>query len=511
MDTLQQTTLWQALNSIVSRHGNRVALIGVDRELTWGQLQEESTRIARLFVDMGLGPGDVVGLCVTKRLELVVAFFALSRIGAIAAPVNFKLEPGHLVDQFTTSEVKAVVLESAFDDVIKPLVYLVGDRILYVDQPSRYSGYHWADKPAVGEQELGPEPQPNDPTYYNYTSGSTGRPKGAISTHENILWNAQSGVTDLGFGSDEVFLCMFSAFSHPHELFHRALLTGATCIVVDTLSPRVVAQLVEKHRITWIMAVPSFYEMMLDHVDGESFDVSSLRVLEAGGAWVSSEMLERMEARYGCPFMPVWGSTETNGVVLALRPDRKRVEGATGQVLESYEVGVFDSRGRAVPAGEVGELWVRGRGVSDSYVHMPQSTKRAFADGWYRTSDLVWRDEEDFYFFAGRLNEMLKVGGIRVFPLEIERVLIAHSDVVEVAVVRAEDRIRGEIPRAVVALRADADANVAQLKAWCRDHLAVFKVPRIIEIWPSLPRLPNGKLDRSNIATTSNKVNREDE
>ena len=142
---------------------------------------------------------------------------------------------------------------------------------------------------------------------------------------------------------------MFSVFAHPHVLFHRALLTGATCVVVDTLSPRIALDLVAKHRVTWMMAVPSFYEMMLDQ--GQGADTSSLRVLESGGAWVSPDTLGRMERAFGCGFMPVWGSTETCGVALAMRPDRPRKAGATGAVVGSCGTAPLLVAGTARGAG----------------------------------------------------------------------------------------------------------------------------------------------------------------
>jgi long-chain acyl-CoA synthetase len=141
-------------------------------------------------------------------------------------------------------------------------------------------------------------------------------------------------------------------------------------------------------------------------------------------------------------------------------------------------------------------MWVRGPCVSAGYIHQPEETAAAFRDGWYRTSDLVRRDADGFYFFVGRKHDMLKVGGIRVFPLEIEQVLIAHPEIDEAVVVRAEERVRGEVPRAVVRIADGSTLSVNDVKAWCREHMAVYKVPRFVEFWADIPKLPNGKIDR---------------
>lgn len=497
-----RVTLGEQLRETASRYPEKVALIGAERTLTWAELDAEVDRVALLLEQMGVGPGDAFGLCTNKRPEVVVTFLALGRLGAIAAPVNFKLEIARIVDQFETGSIKGVLLEAMYDDIADPLLHRVDDRVVYVGDKGRHFGRAYDDHRAMPAQRVDRPVKITDPVYYNYTSGTTGRSKAAVETHENIQWNSLSGVDGLGFREDDVFLCMFSVFSHPHELFNRALLTGSTCVVVDTMSPRVVCQLVEQHKVTWMMAVPSFYEMMLEHVGAGQFDVSSLRVLESGGAWVSPDTLDRLESRFGCGFMPVWGSTETCGVALAMRPDQPRKKGATGKAVAHYDVGVFDDHGRQVPDGEQGEMWVRGPAVAKGYLNMPEETAHAFRDGWYRTSDLVRRDSDGFFFFVGRKHDMLKVGGIRVFPLEIEQVLVRHPAVLEAVVVRAEERVRGEVPRAIIRVRDGESLTAQDVKAFCREHLAVYKVPRIVEFWERIPKLPNGKIDRKAVEAT---------
>ena len=334
-----------------------------------------------------------------------------------------------------------------------------------------------------------------EPCSLNVTSGTTGRPKGALTTHDNIIEQALTAFGDegLGFRDDEVFLGMFSVFAHPHELFHRSLVCGGSFVIMDSLNPRVIAETIERFQVTWMMAVPSFYEMLLDHATA---DMSSLRVLESGGAYVSAGTLERMEERFGAAFMPVWGSTETTGVALALRPDRPRRPGATGMPVKGYEIRIVDRHGRECAAGEPGEMLVRGPSVVSSYLGDDEETARCFQDGWYHTSDLVSRAEDGFIDFVGRKSEMLKIGGIRVYPLEIEKVLKDHPQVRDVVVVRADDRIRGEVARAVIEPVTGHTLNIRKVQAYCRDRLAPYKVPRLVEFWEEIPKLPNGKIDK---------------
>lgn len=517
LEGAEELTLGDALRRAARINPDGPALLSDLRQLTWAQLDEEVDRLANLLRSVGFGPGDVIGFLINKRPEVVTGFLACCRIGAVFAPVNFKLHPDRIRDQFETAQVKGVFTEKARDRLLEGLLPLLPNphEIIYVGPKGRY-GDTLYDR--IEEMPATFDPgdfraSPDDVCYLNYTSGTTGRPKGALTTHRNIQHNAVATIRGLGFRADDVFLGMFSVFAHPHELFHRSLLLAAPFVILDSLSPRVIAESVQTFKVTWMMAVPSFYEMMLDWIlpleagatsPAHLADVRSLRILESGGAYVGAETLERMEAAFGCTFMPVWGCTEATGVGLANGPDpATRKLGATGRPVPGYEFKVVDEAGRALPPGEVGELLMRGPSVASlGYVNQPEETAAAFADGWYRTQDLCSLDEDGYVTFAGRKSEMLKIGGIRVYPLEIEAVLKEHPDVRDVVVVRAEERVRGEIARAVVSIVEGSTVSAKDLQGYCRVRLAVYKVPRIVEFWPEVPKLPNGKIDKQAVVAT---------
>jgi long-chain acyl-CoA synthetase len=515
---LSNATLGDVLRATAARLPDQPALLSEQGDWTWSALDREVDRVAARLREAGVVPGQVVGFMINKRAEVVIGFLAVARVGAIVAPVNFKLQSEQLVDQFATAHIRAVLVQHEFDDLLFHLLPFLADRrrVIYVGGPGRHEAHLWEGEAATVAPDA-VRVGPDDPCYYNYTSGTTGRPKGAVTTHRQILANAVSTINSLGFRDEDVFLGMFSVFAHPHELFHRSLLTGGAFAILDSLSPRVIAQAVERYRVSWMMAVPSFYEMMLDYVAPRSSgaraphlaDVSSLRVLESGGAYVSAETLARMEVAFGCQFLPVWGCTEASGVALANGPG-ERSPGATGRLVEGYELRIVGLDGQDLPAGEVGELLVRGPAVVTSYVNAPEESKRHFVDGWYHTSDLVRLDAQGFVHFAGRRSEMLKIGGIRVYPLEIEVVLKEHPEVVDAVVVRSEDRLRGEIARAVIATVAGSSLSSRDVQAWCRDRLAGYKVPRLIEFWTAVPKLPNGKIDKGAVLAVAADPDRDD-
>jgi long-chain acyl-CoA synthetase len=503
---LSEMTLGQLLRRCAVETPQQPALLHASRSLSWSELDAEVDRVATLLADRGVGLGDVVGFMMTKRPELVTGFFACARLGAIMAPVNFKLHPDHLRFQFASVSIRTVFVEKRFDPLLRGLLPELPDprRIVYVGEPGAYGETQYSEQASLKVDYKAPETGPDTPVYYNYTSGTTGKPKGAITTHRNIVFNGLTAFDTaeregLGFDKSHVFLSMFSVFAHPHEIFHRSLLCGGPFVVLDTLSPRVTAECIAQFKVSWMMAVPSFYEMLLDHADTGKADVSSLRLLESGGAFVSGKTLERLEHKFEAQFMPVWGSTETTGVAVALRPDRKRVLGTTGKPVQGYTIRVVDRQGRDCGPGQVGEMRIRGVGVSQGYANNTVETEALFQDGWYHTQDLMQWTEEGYLCFVGRLSEMLKIGGIRVYPLEIEKILKDHPQVRDVVVVRAEERVRGEVARAVVELRDGATVTAHQLRQYCRDRMAVYKVPRIVEFWSEIPLLPNGKVDKKGI------------
>ncbi len=517
LDGATELTLHDALARAATRHPDELALLSDERQLTWAQLDAEVSRVANLMRAVGFQPGDAIGFMINKRPEVVIGFLACCRMGAVFAPVNYKLNLDRVRDQFETSQIKGVFTEKARDRLLEGLLPLLPNprEIVYVGGPGRHGDSHYGMSDELPSTfEPGDfEATPDTICYLNYTSGSTGRPKGAQTTHRNIQHNAVDTIAGLGFRADDRFLGMFSVFAHPHELFHRSLLLGSPFVILDSMSPRVIAEAVERFKVTWMMAVPSFYEMMLDWVQprdgsavdpGHLADVSSLRILESGGAYVGADTLSRMEAAFGCTFMPVWGCTEATGVGLANGPDpAARKPGATGRPVPGYEFRIVDDKGREQPPGETGELLMRGSAVTTrGYVNQPDETVAAFVDGWYHTQDLCTMDEDGFVRFVSRKSEMLKIGGIRVYPLEIEAVIKEHPDVIDVVVVRAEERVRGEIARAVVSTVPGSDLTVRGLQGYCRGRLAVYKVPRIVEFWREVPKLPNGKIDKQAVLRT---------
>ncbi|MFM7200630.1 MAG: class I adenylate-forming enzyme family protein [Myxococcota bacterium] len=501
-------TLGALLRRTALRVPDRVAIIWEQQKLTWRQLDEQVNRVAHGLIAAGIQPGEPVGLLINKRPELVIMFLACARMGAIATPINFKLTHDRIRYQFEHISMKAALIEKEHQPIYEAVKDLMPDpqRAIFLTPPAGadvHADFNvWEKLLQHSPDDPAHQAKPEDTVYLNYTSGSTGRPKGAITSHANIIWNCLSNLATFLMYEDDVFLGMFSTFSHPHELFHRAICLGCTAVLVDSLNPRIIGRAIQEHRVTWMMGVPTFYEMLFQQAEHGHLDLSSLRVLEAGGAFIDAQTLTDMESRFNTTLMPVWGSTETTGVGLALVKGPERKAGTIGKPCAFYEFRVVNDEGQDVGVDEVGEMLVKGPAVVSGYLNAPEETARLFRDGWYHTQDLVQRDADGYFKFVGRRSEMLKIGGIRVYPSEIELAIKGHDEVHAVVVVGAYDKVRGEQARAVVVRRPGSALTEKALRVHCRQTLAVYQMPRIIEFWEQLPQLPNGKIDKKAVSST---------
>ena len=489
-------TLTEALAYAAQTWPHNKAMCANQRHWSWHALYITVERVAGYWHALGVKSGDTVGCLTDKSPEVVVAFLACARLGAVFCPINFKLNEKHICDQIATANVSVVLTQESRTDVLNAIAHsFKKDPLVLSIDTSTATGQH-AFWPEVDYPQSDFVPTPDTVCYLNYTSGSTGRPKGAVSTHAHILINARDTIAGLDFHSEDVFLGMFSVFMHPHELFHRSILVGGAFVIVDSLSPRIISEQIAHWKVTWMMAVPSFYEMMIRYREtaNHSPDLSSLRLLESGGAYVSAQTVKRMETCFQADFIPVWGCTEATGVVLANRSHRE--SGATGAVIPGYSAKIVDEDGKPLPMGVVGELIISGPAVVSEYIGQPEESHSAFQDGWYHTGDLMREIQPGVFQFASRRSEMLKVGGIRVFPLEIEQVIERHPEVSRCVVVGAVEKLRGEVPHAIVQRSLNSALDMATLIQFCAKHLARFKVPRKVSFWDEIPMLPNGKVDK---------------
>ncbi len=482
----------------------KFAILSRSCNLTYRQLNNQVNALANGLLNLGLQRGDKVAMLLPKTVEAVVAFLAVTRAGGIIAPINMRLKSDTLRVTFNHLNPFAAISDHLYYPLLNKLFRPSHpqSRIILTGRINRDSKSHSYTDILTRESDRAPgiQIEETDVAYLNYTSGTTGIPKAAITTHGNLIWNTKGAVEMLKMDSRDVHLCMFPMYAHPHEIFCRSIYLGGTTVLLDSMYPKTIARIIDQFKVTCVMAVPPFYRSLFPIGRAREFDFSSLRIAEAGGVYSPPELCKEFEEIFGRRFLPVWGSTETTGIALATSPVEELRLGSMGKPCPGYEVHVLGPGGREADIGEAGELVISGPGVVQGYFNLPAETETTFHRGACHTGDMVRRDEAGFCHFLGRRSGLMKVAGLKVYPSEVETVLQKHPQVLEAAVIALPDALRGEVPKAFVVPTPGAKLDVKELRAFCRQHLADYKVPSLIELRSELPKTETGKISHAELA-----------
>ncbi|MCC6729217.1 MAG: long-chain fatty acid--CoA ligase [Chthonomonadales bacterium] len=485
-----------------ARFPDRPAVIARDAPTTYGDLQEQTAQTARGLRHLGVGVGDRVAVLLPNGLEFTLCYYAAAALGAICVPANPLLKPAELVHIWGDSGARVAVtavpmLEHAQEarctlPELSALVCVGGG----ADLPCGVTA--WEEMLAAGNGGALPRPDVPDtsPAVFIYTSGTTGRPKGAMLSHRNLLANCRQIQGVLRFGEADNLICVLPLFhSFAGTVCQNAsLFAGARFTIVEFFHPARVLEAVEQHRVTVFPGVPAMFGALAQFPTDRPYDFSSVRLCVSGGAPMPAALLAAFEAKFGVPVLEGDGPTECSPVTSVNPPDGVHKPGSIGLPVPGVDMRIFDDADHEVPVGEVGEIVVRGENVMLGYHGQPAETAAAMRSGWYHTGDLGRVDEDGYFFIVDRKKDMLIVGGINVYPREIEEVLYAHPTVADAAVVGAPDPLRGEEVVAIVALRPGAQASARELVAYCRRRLANYKVPRRVIFRDALPRGATGKV-----------------
>jgi benzoate-CoA ligase len=509
---IDPTDDFNAAAYFVDRHieegrGDAIAIECEDRRVSYTSLYEYVNRTgAALRSEIDVRPGERVLLLMLDGPEMVFAFFGAIKIGAVPIPINTLWTPSDYEFVLRDSRASVVVVSAALHDRIAALVpkcpwvrhvVIVGD--------ARERGATPFDA-LIGRAatELTPEPTCRDaPAFWLYSSGSTGRPKGCVHLQHDMSVCAESyarGVLGLEAG-DRCFSVakLFFAYGLGNAMYFP-LAVGATSILwPGPVTPPVVYDLIERCRPTLFFSVPTHYAMLLAHRhDAREFDLSSIRCAVSAGEALPPAIFERFRERFGVEILDGIGSTEVLHIFISNRRGAVR-PGSSGTPVPGYEAKLVDENGAPVGAGEIGSLLVKGDSTCAMYWNRHESTKNTIEGHWIRTGDHYYRDDEGFYWFAGRSDDMLKVGGLWVSPAELEHTLLEHPAVLACGVVGRPDHDGLIKPLAYVVPAkgiAPTPEMAGELQQFARARLADYKRPRWVEFVDALPTTATGKVQR---------------
>lgn len=468
------------------------AVVQGSERLSYARLWQRVGSLAAYLRAAGLTKGDRVALLVEKSPDAIVGMMGVAAAGGVFFTLDHHHTSADLQYILDLTDPRALIVDAPFLPKLAGLRLPCADRVIVKGAGASGTMLSWTAALTCPSREA-PVVKEDDPVYLNFTSGTTGTPKAAVTTHGNIVWNTRSSVEALGLTPDDVHLCMFPVFGHPHELFARPFLLGGTCVLTEGISPKAIVSAVRQHRATCMMATASIYVSLARYCRAQCPHLTSVRLGESGGMYISPRLAVELADALDFPVVPVWGSTETTGIALAT-PLSGGKPGSAGGPCPYYEIEVRDDHGRECPAGQVGEMVVRGPAVCAGYYGNPAETAKHMRDGWLYTGDLFRRDSDGFFYFAGRRSRMIKVAGLKVFPGEVEEVLSGHPAVEEAAVIKTGDRSRGEVPKAVIVRVKGSTLSRQDVRDYCEQHLSRYKVPRIIEFAEALPKSESGKI-----------------
>ena len=487
--------------------GEKVAIECGDERVTYNQLFERVNRLGNALREADVRREERVGMLLPDTPDFAYSFFGIIKMGAIALPINTLLKPSEYEYILNDSRARVLIVSES----LLPQIQAIPRANLRHLEKIIISGTAPQGLPSLSalldaaSPELEPAPTCKDePAFWLYSSGSTGFPKGCVHLHHDMVVCAESYAKQiLGITERDRFFSvakLFFAYGLGNGLYFP-LSVGATSILwPGSPSPPNIFGVIERHKPTLFFSVPSSYSSLLAYrrENGTEFDLSSIRWAISAGEALPAAIFHRFKERFGVEILDAIGSTEALHMFIANRPGAVR-PGSSGQILPGYEARIVDENGQPVPDGEIGNLLVKGDATCACYWNQHEKTKETILGPWLRTGDKYYRDADGYYWYVGRSDDMLKVKGMWVSPVEIESVLMEHHAVQEAAAVGFQDGNGLTKPAAYVVLKGGFNHSsqlAEEMKNHLAAHLAAHKCPQLLEFVNELPKTATGKIQR---------------
>lgn len=515
--------IWQYLEQGAQSDPERTLWSYQGRDYSYQEINELSNKLATGLLGHGYCKGDCLGLIALNQPEWLISYFAALKIGVVLVGLSVRYRDEELKYILEQSGARGVICLAQYDDLnyreylskLKENLSSL-EHIFYIDEASQGSGKPKPDSfdklisntsNSAALNSAKEKISGEHPSIIIYTSGTTGRPKGAVLTHASQLAAAVAQAEHLKMNEKDV-VPLTPPLNHVGGLTCAALaalVAGSSCLMLPQFSPKGLINLLKEKPITIMGGVPTMYSLLMQEEEFTKLDHSQVRILQIGGANADPELLMQLQKHYpNAVLLNNYGMSETSGFVLMgqMNDSQEMVLQSVGKTIGDCKVKVVDAENNTLPAGNVGELCIQGSSVIKAYHDMPEKSAQAIDDeGWLASGDLAELTKSGHVILRGRQKEMYLQGGFNVYPVEVENLMMRHSEVLLAAGIGVPDKILGEVGRYFIVLSPTGTATEHSLKEYCREHLANYKIPREIVFLKELPMTSSGKVNKSVLKT----------
>lgn len=465
-----------------------------DDTVCYRDLDRAARGFASALQARGIRPDEAVALMIPNLPEFTIAYFGILYAGCRIVPLNVLLSGPEVAYHLEDSDARLLVAHPLFGEPARDGAEKAGVPLVMTSGDADESVAAMAASEPI--EHLHPT-LATDTAVILYTSGTTGKPKGAELTHSNLLINCKIVVPSLlPITPDDVALATLPLFHSFGQtcIQNATIATGGTFTLLPRFGPKEAFEIIQRDGVTLFAGVPTMYFALLHYDAADDYDVSSLRYCMAGGAALPVEIMKSFEAKYNVQIQEGYGLSETSPVASFNMLDRPRTPGSIGYPVWGVEMAILDDDDQPLADGERGEICIRGHNIMKGYLKRPEATAEALRNGWFHSGDIGIRSADGSYAIVDRKKDMILRGGFNVYPREIEEVLFAHEDIAEAAVIGVAHESHGEEVKAVVVLHAGRNLGADDLIAYCKERLAAYKYPRVVEFLEDLPKGPTGKI-----------------
>jgi fatty-acyl-CoA synthase len=491
---------------------NKTAVIYEDRPICYRELNCGANRVVGYLQHKGIRKGDRIAVLLRNCPEFLEIYFAAAKLGAILVPLNFRLAGPELEYQLNDSEARLLLFHDLLVEKIAPILSSIKveeDKLLFLSSGTPGAGgcpdwaydYHSRmDGRPVDEPSPDPSVGLDDPIAIMYTSGVTGVPKGVVLSHQETFFKCFLHNLYFDMRSDDIYLSQIPLF-HSAGLFIVAsptLCRGATLVMRQNFEPEEFARDIERYRATIVFAFTTMWKSILKTGKLDQVDLSSVRACHGGGERTLSSLFEELAAK-GIYLQQGYGQTENSSMTLLPKQDIRRKMGSIGLPGFFTDAWIADKEGTELPPGEVGEIVARGPTVMSGYWNLPEETAKATEGGVLHTRDLAYRDQEGYFYMVDRVSEMYRTGGENVYPVEVEKILIGHPKIENVAIIGVPDERWGETGKAFVVRKENEKLTKQEILQFLEGKIAKYKFPSHVEFVGELPFTASGKIRKGQL------------